>query len=279
MRRRWKDEEPRGDKRWLLTYLDMCTLLFAFFVLLVSMSSIDTLRQKRALGSIENSFGREMAESRAGSDGSRRGAGPDKASPSAVAGEGDVEGRDAASRPEVLKKNDQVIIELRRSVLFDTGSYAISGRIQPYLGELAEHLKGTEGEVDINGHTDMTEGTGEGDARARSWETSMKRAEAVYRYLEDKGVNPGRMRFRGFSHYQPAESVQGSASSIDRNARVDVVLAPGVALPRSLQPAGTGSGGPVNYKNFFFKLFPVSPKETDGVGEKGGAGHGKPASS
>lgn len=276
-RRRW-EEKPQAGRRWILTYLDLCTLLFAFFVLLVSMSTIDAARKKTALGSLEKTFGKEVAPAvarTAGDDGGRTAEEGERGKSGVTPG--GERGEETPARPEVVTRNDQVVVEIRNGVLFNPGSFVISGQIRPYLTALADHLAATGVEVEINGYTDLAEGGAEGEARRRSWEVSMKRAEAVYAFLKEQGADPGRMKCRGFAHYRPAESTPGAVVASERDARVEVVLAAGASLPAGLQPEGTGTGGPVNYKNFFFRLFPVPAKGPAGPG--GSGGHGKKTSS
>src|SRR6476620_1992973 len=58
-RRRRKQEETENHDRWLVSYADFITLLFAFFVVMYAISSVNEGKYRVLSDSLGNAFGRE----------------------------------------------------------------------------------------------------------------------------------------------------------------------------------------------------------------------------
>ncbi len=57
MARRKFDEEPDNHERWLISYADFITLLFAFFVVMYAISSVNEGKYKILSNSLGSAFG------------------------------------------------------------------------------------------------------------------------------------------------------------------------------------------------------------------------------
>ncbi|HEX7712952.1 MAG TPA: flagellar motor protein MotB, partial [Bacillota bacterium] len=55
--RKKKAEEPENSERWMLTYLDMITLLMAFFCILFAMANVNATKFKQVAQSMSMAFG------------------------------------------------------------------------------------------------------------------------------------------------------------------------------------------------------------------------------
>ncbi len=55
-----EEEEPQHRDRWLVSYADFITLLFAFFTSLYAISVVDADKQERLVYSIQEAFGDEL---------------------------------------------------------------------------------------------------------------------------------------------------------------------------------------------------------------------------
>ena len=51
-----KPEEPKGSPAWMTTYGDMMTLLLCFFVMLISMSTMEVEKIKQAAASLKGAL-------------------------------------------------------------------------------------------------------------------------------------------------------------------------------------------------------------------------------
>ena len=101
------------------------------------------------------------------------------------------------TRSRVMVRNSEII--LRRQIIFATGSEEILPPSEPVLIEVADvMLRNPELElIEIQGHTDNS-GSPEVNMRL-----SQQRAEAVGQWLVDHGVNPGRLRAKGYGPTRP----------------------------------------------------------------------------
>ncbi len=83
-------------------------------------------------------------------------------------------------------------------ILFETDSYTLTAISRRVIEDFSEFLKqNPHVRVAIYGHTDN-----QGDA-VMNLALSENRAKAVYRYLIELGIGPGRLTFRGFGHTRP----------------------------------------------------------------------------
>ena len=56
MARKRREEEPENHERWLVSYADFITLLFAFFVVMYAISSVNEGKYKVLSNSLSNAF-------------------------------------------------------------------------------------------------------------------------------------------------------------------------------------------------------------------------------
>lgn len=100
---------------------------------------------------------------------------------------------------------------------FDSGKSTIRSESFPQLDKFAEWLKDhSEIGVSIDGHTDK-QGSDE-----LNLQLSKNRADAVKKYLMDKGVKGDKLFTRGFGETQPLD--KGSGENNEKNRRVEISL-------------------------------------------------------
>ncbi len=107
-----------------------------------------------------------------------------------------------------------------RGVQFDFDSSEIRSDAKPVLDRAVEML-GENGEVNVvvDGYTDSV-GTDEYNLAL-----SIRRAEAVYRYLVNRGIAPERLRVQGFGEARPVAS-NDTDSGRAQNRRVELRVMP-----------------------------------------------------
>jgi outer membrane protein OmpA-like peptidoglycan-associated protein len=106
---------------------------------------------------------------------------------------------------------------LKGMLLFDFDSSTIKPEAYPLLDEVAVILeKNPEIKGEIRGHADST-GHDE-----YNWKLSEKRAKAVDKYLEDKGIDSSRWTIKGYGSSQPIESNE-TEEGRQANRRVELV--------------------------------------------------------
>ena len=267
-RRKRIPQTTQNTAGWLITYADLCVLLLSFFVLLVSMSTIDKGLQKRALGSVESSFGTSSSagakvSSKTGSAVTR----PDKPRLSPLEEELNFlralcssHGIDPA-KVSVDRKN--IVIRLERNQLFRKGTTEIDSVAGKFLAGLGAYLKGDARTIDLWGYTDASEGIDQAHWAERSWVVSLERALTVEATLEANGIDAARMTAQGFGHYHPVAATNLPWAA-EENPRVEIVMPVKKSVPASRSVDFRGKSRPyADYKSFFSDRFPVPSRNGD----------------
>ena len=120
---------------------------------------------------------------------------------------------------------------LREPIVFATNTATVLARSFPVLQALADALGASPWikRVRFEGHTD-NQGTVEANQ-----ELSLRRARSVMRWLQEHGVDPGRMEARGEG---PAHPIASNDTEPGRaaNRRVDIVILDPAAAPEGHEP-------------------------------------------
>ena len=186
-------EEPK--QTWLLTYADMMTLLFAFFVMMFSMSSPDPVK----ISQIEDAMKKE-----AGFEGIIQSQNEIKQEFEAI-----VENMDLQNVANVIQDPRGAAIELDGDICFDSGSTKIRNSLKSVLDAVAERTLLNKNDfrmVIIEGHTDSEPIPKElKKIYPTNWELSAARASNVVNYLINQGVNSGRLQASGYADRWPAD--------------------------------------------------------------------------
>lgn len=263
MRRRRPVEEPENHERWLVSYADFITLLFAFFVVMYSISSVNEGKYKvvsEALLGVFNDPERSMRAIPIGEERplSMRPAQPlIKDSEQTDAGLGqaasdplkrisdDVSaafGDLISSKQMTIRGNELWIeIELNSSLLFGSGDAMPSDAAFSIIDRVAGILKPFANPVHVEGFTDNQ------PIRTAqfptNWELSSARAASIVRLLALNGVDPGRMASVGYGEYQPVAS-NATADGRAQNRRVVLVISRNLEVRRSLTATGAANATP-----------------------------------
>ena len=185
-----EDSQP-----WLMTYADMMTLLFAFFVLLYSMSSPDPVK----MAAMEDAIAKE-----AGIEGELKSQNQIKEELEEI-----IENMDLKNEANVIKDPRGVAIELDGDICFGSASTLIQKKLETVLNKVATELLINEQDfrmVIVEGHTDSQKIPKElKDYFPTNWELSAARASSVVNYLIKQGVNSGRLQASGYADRWPAD--------------------------------------------------------------------------
>jgi chemotaxis protein MotB len=238
------EEEHENHERWLVSYADFITLLFAFFVVMYSVSRVDTKKLAQV------SSGLRWALHMAGTGGTGAmpifdGA-PSEGGCQVMAGSGVRSAEQARLVEEVrrrierrvaqyllqkkgpptvvmqIEEGHRLVIRLASSEFFDSGQAAIRPKVLPVLDALASELKELDRPLRVEGHTDDTRRRG-GPFRG-NWDLSAARAASVTAYLEAAhGVPPGHLSAVGLANTRPL-SMEPTAEAQEMNRRVELVV-------------------------------------------------------
>ncbi|WP_442108937.1 flagellar motor protein MotD [Pseudomonas sp. NUPR-001] len=263
MARRRQPEEHENHERWLVSYADFITLLFAFFVVMYSISSINEGKYKILSQALIGVFNDPEKSMRPIPIGEERPLTVKPAEP-LIKDSDQVDAGLAQTSSDPLKtitddvrdafgdliKSDQmtvrgnelwVEIELNSALLFGSGDAMPSDVAFNIIEKVANILKPFANPVHVEGFTD--------DLPIRTaqyptnWELSSARAASIVRLLAMQGVNPARMASVGYGEFQPIAS-NASAEGRARNRRVVLVISRNLEVRRSLTGTGSANATP-----------------------------------
>ncbi len=242
-RRKRRQEEPENTDRWLVSYADFITLLFAFFVVMYSMSSINEGKYRVLSDTMEEAFktppkspdpiqiGKERKTLKTVettiNEISLIGVKP-SITPRAQQMEHIAEDLQRNLAPLVDKKLIKITrdklwvkVEMNNRILFASGNAHLTERGYPILEELAEVVRNLPNHIDVEGHTDNR--PIRTSTYPSNWELSAARAASVVHLFTRNGVDPKRLSAIGYGQYRPVAS-NSSAKGRRRNRRVVVVI-------------------------------------------------------
>ncbi len=117
-----------------------------------------------------------------------------------------------------LKKTRAGAIATLNNLFFDVDKYELKTRSITELEKIMTYMKKyPDMTIEIRGHTDNT-----GSAEY-NMELSIKRAEAVYNYLTDHGIDPERLTYEGFGQTKPAFP-NDTEENRSRNRRIEFMV-------------------------------------------------------
>ncbi len=127
----------------------------------------------------------------------------------------------------ITKKNGKVYVSMENKLLFNSGSWAVGSQGRQAVKKLGEVLLvNPDIEVLIEGHTDNV--PYHGTTLQDNWDLSVKRATAIVRILEKKGVNPQQITAAGRSEFLPVDD-NTTATGRAKNRRIEIILAPNLS--------------------------------------------------
>ena len=263
MARRRQPEEHVNHERWLVSYADFITLLFAFFVVMYSISSINEGKYKeisQALIGVFNDSQRTLKPIPIGDerprtvtpakplvkDSEQIDAGIAQASNDPLKSIADdisaAFGDLISSNQMTIRGNELwVEIELNSSLLFGSGDAMPSDVAFNIIDKVAKILKPFDNPIHVEGFTD--------DQPIRTsqyptnWELSSARSASIVRMLAMEGVNPGRLASVGYGEFQPVAN-NATSEGRARNRRVVLVVSRNLDVRRSLTGTGTANAKP-----------------------------------
>ncbi|MEE1920429.1 flagellar motor protein MotD [Pseudomonas sp. 148P] len=263
MARRRKVEEHENHERWLVSYADFITLLFAFFVVMYSISSINEGKYKIMSQALIGVFSESERSTRPIPIGEERPLSTRPAQPIVKDSEQTDAGLNQSSADPLKTITDQVMeafgdliksdqmtvrgnelwieIELNSSLLFGSGDAMPSDIAFNLIEKVANIIKPFANPIHVEGFTD--------DQPIRTaqyptnWELSSARAASIVRLLAMEGVNPARMASVGYGEFQPI-APNSTADGRAKNRRVVLVISRNLDVRRSLTGTGTANAQP-----------------------------------
>jgi chemotaxis protein MotB len=246
-RRKKKQEEHENMERWLVSYADFMTLLFAFFVVMYSISSVNEGKYRVLSDSLSDTFTTEESSPEIiDFDNSL-------SQPQTAQSDNFIElpipNDNIENEPEIdknptlneisnevsgavedlinnglinINKNENWLeIEIKSSILFQSGGSVLSEDAEDVLASLAKIIKAYPNQIQVEGYTDNV--PIKTQRFPSNWELSSSRAASVVHLFADEGVNPNNMQAIGYGEFRPKAN-NDSAKGRSENRRVVLVI-------------------------------------------------------
>lgn len=242
MARKKRHEEHENHERWLVSYADFITLLFAFFVVMYAISSVNEGKYRILSDSLVSAFKNTVPTSNNPNIESQIlvGAAPKLITlptPSAVQSPQEAKIEEQTKKMKAMADNIQkslssfisdgkirvtqskrgIAIEINDSILFDPASANLQAPSNALLQAVASMINQSDNLIQVEGHTDNQPINS--PQFPSNWELSSARAASVVRLFTESGVAPQRLVVIGYGEQRPVEA-NDSTEGRARNRRV-----------------------------------------------------------
>ncbi len=236
------DEHVDNHERWLVSYADFITLLFAFFIVMYAVSSVNEGKYRVLSSSLVSAFKNDNPTPLQSTE----------FSPISIQQSNQTDpirlidnlgimktkkqekmksmAKNILHALEPLVKDGQVrvtqnslgiTVEINASVLFSPGQAKLADSSSLTLQAVAHVIKGHEHEIHVEGHTDNLPIHTENFPS--NWELSSARASSVIRLFIENGVEAHRLTAIGYGENRPIETNE-TPEGRKRNRRVTVMI-------------------------------------------------------
>ncbi len=244
--------EHENHERWLVSYADFITLLFAFFVTMYAVSRADGNKMGSAIESFQKALGSIIPIAFTHKE---PGVFPEKDVPIYFSISPPIEGKAVSvSRGGLLKTaehikteieklsnvtgtngrfnfSDQIkyiledrglVIRISDQIFFASGEASIRQEMKPILNILGQTFEKISNPIRIEGHTDSI--PIQTPRFPSNWELSTERATMIVRYLLNHfQIDPNRLSASGYAEFRPV-ATNHTAEGRLQNRRVDFVI-------------------------------------------------------
>lgn len=232
-------EDEENPDRWLVSYADFITLLFAFFVVMYAISQVNEGKYRVLSESLTTAFTQvQIAPPLRGKvsietlppvtpapEAPETGAKPaPEASTNEIVTKELLEALSpmvAQGLAKVQQTERGVSVDISASALFDTGQAVLQPAAVPALRAAARVLAKAPNRIQVEGHTDNVPISTV--VFPSNWELSSARAASVVRLFIGEGVPAQRLSAVGYAEHQPIED-NATAQGRANNRRVTVIL-------------------------------------------------------
>ncbi|MCI0655410.1 MAG: flagellar motor protein MotD [Methylococcaceae bacterium] len=249
-RRKKHAEEHENQERWLVSYADFITLLFAFFVVMYSISSINESKYRVLSDTLDQAFSfpdKTLDPIQVGEIIRRK-----ESVPVVIPMQNDPPEidqklekiHDLEQQQEQLRKISNQIeemlspyidqdlievtsdelwlkVEMKSSLLFASASAKLAGEAIPVLRKIGEIFRKLPNTIHVEGYTD--DRPIETREFPSNWELSAGRSASVVSQLVKEGIDPERLAAIGYGEYHPIADNKIEAGR-EKNRRVVLVL-------------------------------------------------------
>jgi chemotaxis protein MotB len=240
-RRRRIDSDHDNHDRWLISYADFITLLFAFFVVMYAISAVSESKYRTLASALGDAFGKPPSGEALVPQLTPATLPPEvrqRTLKQQQAVEEQAHMTEVASnlldvmaplvkegKVRVTQSRRGVSIEINANVLFQPGRAELDPGSLEVLRAVAGRLRDEPFNLEITGHTDIVPISN--SVFVSNWELSAVRATSVVRLLADNGIAPERLLAIGREASKPI-APNDTAEGRARNRRVELMILSGL---------------------------------------------------
>lgn len=238
MKRKKKVEEHEDSHRWVVSYADFITLLFAFFVVMYAISSVNVSKYKSLTEGMHSAFNKKD-KNKAVISSDNKNDGPHIRQTKGTFADGLDELNKSLSQLEdgdfkINRQDGWIELDIKAGSLFESGTAEIKPEALVKLMQLAGKIKEVSFPIVIEGYTDNV--PIETPQYPSNWELSASRAATVGRILNSYGISTDRILVTGYGDQYPvADNLTEMTRS--QNRRVNIIIAKNREVGRLLNPA------------------------------------------
>ncbi|MFV1951177.1 MAG: flagellar motor protein MotB [Nitrospinota bacterium] len=204
-------EESAEEMGWLITYGDMMTLLLTFFILLFSISSVDSEKYRFAMKALGDALGGTMPEEIEFEE---------RLDQVKIEIEKIITDENLSRDMEITSDTRGIVLYARGGAFFESGDTRILEDTKIFLRKVSSILKETTYKIVIEGHTDDIPINTE--RFPSNWELSSGRAGNVLRSFIEEGISPARLSAVGYAQYKPR--FPPTPENRAKNRRVEIII-------------------------------------------------------
>lgn len=220
--RRPKRGEDGGNVKWLVTFADLITLILVFFVLLFSMSHINSGKFQKLVGSMDKTLASEKMKDVHSKESQGEAQSKMNADDLLAYIKGKLKKNNLDDKIATKKDSRGVILVLQEQILFPTGEASLVPESRPFLNKIGEIIKELPNVIRVEGHTDKR--PIRNSYYPSNWELSTARASSVIQYLsETYNINSSRFVAIGYGDTKPLK-ISNQEEEMKKNRRVEIVI-------------------------------------------------------
>lgn len=229
MARKKKKGDDVNTNAWMDTYADTITLLLTFFILLYSMSAVDTQKLNELTAALKNSLQGSTKVTDLKNIGQLK---------VAIEKDGDklvskyenlskklnkiIDEKGLKDDIKVREEDRGIVLQLGENILFDPGKANLKEDRKKVLDGITTIIKSTDNDVLVEGHTDDV--PMHNKEFASNWELSTARAVGVVKYfVDEQKLDPIRFSAKGYGEFKPLVK-NDTPEHRATNRRVDILI-------------------------------------------------------
>lgn len=222
-RRRRQNEEDVNLDSWLATYADTITLLLTFFILLYSISVVDSQKLNELSNALQQSLkGNVEITELENLENLQVQQGNSEYEDLSEKLENIIQSNNLTDVIKIREEERGIVLQLDETILFDSAKADLKSYSTDILDQVTSIIESVDNDILVEGNADNVPMYSE--EFKSNWELSTARAVNVVKYfVSTKNIDPARFSVKGYGEYNP---LVGNDTPENRavNRRVDILI-------------------------------------------------------